>query len=67
MALRCFTCKGFGYRLGKHGEKVACPECGGEGVDPDVIRERAEERRKEQDDHEAVKDWNRRSGTEVPM
>lgn len=54
-ALKCYWCFGHGFVL-VDGEKVACRECGGCGLDGDVIRERAECARKESDD----RTWGRR-------
>jgi RecJ-like exonuclease len=59
--LKCYWCKGHGYVL-VAGSKETCPECGGCGLDGDVIRERAEEDRKSADDRAWVARRIERSG-----
>ena len=44
-----------------NGLRTECRECGGCGLDADVIRERQEERRKQDDDRDWARERNRRS------
>ena len=59
--LKCHWCFGHGFVLAD-GVKKTCPECGGCGLDADVIREREEERRKADDDRAWVARRIERSG-----
>ena len=59
--LRCYWCKGHGAVL-VDGVEVECRECGGEGLDADVIRERQEERRKQDDDRDFARERDHGSG-----
>ena len=60
-SLRCYWCLGHGLVLAD-GVKKTCPECGGCGLDADVIRERQEERRKQDDDRDFARERDHRSG-----
>jgi hypothetical protein len=59
--LKCYWCFGHGFVL-VNGEKVECRECGGCGLDADVIREREAYAKMEADDREWARERDRRSG-----
>ena len=59
--LKCYWCFGHGFVL-VNGEKVECRECGGCGLDADVIRERAERAKAEADDRELDRRHEEASG-----